>query len=238
MTNYTYSRMNYLQAAQEKCLQTFEGKVDPDAVRRSFAVIKAKYEASAEKVTDNLGRYLKRNVLTVPAHVVLPEDQVQLPADHPSSAPYTKKDLERDLAKYEEHCRAVKDAKYKKAVLERKLGGLQLIVEEQRNLLKHLEVLADVGKALTSVIRPGIGALEEKVDGSLMPLFREAVRASSSSSAALLDGDDEFSSPQGPEELTSILGKMEAREAVLKHSESRSLRKMFRNVDGAVDPTE
>jgi hypothetical protein len=64
--------------AKEQLSKTFRKKVSKQELEESFIVIKNKYITTTEKVLDNFSRYLKRNILIVPKHLVLPEDSVNV----------------------------------------------------------------------------------------------------------------------------------------------------------------
>ena len=74
------------------CTKVFAKKVPEKDMRDSFALIQDKYTTSTEKVLDNMSAYAKKNILAVPANIVLPEDRVYL-----TKPTYTGDQMSEDL---------------------------------------------------------------------------------------------------------------------------------------------
>ena len=66
-----------LKSAKRHILQCFEGKVSEDELERAFEQANERYTEATEKVFIKFGRFIKTNLLLLPAHVVLPEDKLR-----------------------------------------------------------------------------------------------------------------------------------------------------------------
>ena len=57
---------------QSHCIKVFAKKVPESEMRESFSLIHEKFTSSTEGVLDDMSSYAKKNILTVPPHIVLP----------------------------------------------------------------------------------------------------------------------------------------------------------------------
>ncbi len=154
-------------------------------LEESFSVIKDNYSCHANEVMEKLGRYLKKNMLSIPKEVVLPEDRVRLTNE--SSKKYMGDDLNQDLMQFEHLRLEVNNAKYTKAVLETKLANLETVAARQQKVLRESENLAVQGKALVGLIdqqREGLNKkievlkpILEKVENNCSTLLKEGNKA-------------------------------------------------------------
>ena len=60
------------QTMQSHCIKVFAKKVPESEMRESFSLIHEKFTSSTEGVLDDMSSYAKKNILTVPPHIVLP----------------------------------------------------------------------------------------------------------------------------------------------------------------------
>jgi len=128
---------DHLDVAKNKCASEFAGKVDEKALDNAFTLIKDAYQTNAEEVFDKFGRYVKKNIFSIPSGVVLPEDRPHL---DPEAKGYTGVKLQEDLKDFESMKQEVINAKYRKCVLEAKLANLEKVAERQQKLLKQTEL--------------------------------------------------------------------------------------------------
>ena len=68
----------HFQASKERIASEFVGKVNEEELERAFVLIKDTYVSNANDVFDKFGRYLKKNIFTIPSNTVLPEDRSHL----------------------------------------------------------------------------------------------------------------------------------------------------------------
>ena len=68
----------HFQASKERIASEFVGKVNEEELERAFVLIKDTYASNANDVFDKFGRYLKKNIFTIPSNTVLPEDRSHL----------------------------------------------------------------------------------------------------------------------------------------------------------------
>ena len=65
-----------LEAIKARIVTRYEGKIEPAVLEESFKKIEDKYLLGNDEVYEKVERFLCANVLRVPHHVLLPEDQV------------------------------------------------------------------------------------------------------------------------------------------------------------------
>jgi len=127
---------DHLEASKERIASEFVGKVNEEELERAFVLIKDTYVSNANDVFDKFGRYLKKNIFTIPSNTVLPEDRSHL---QPEGKSYNGQKLESDLKSFEEMKQEVSNVKYRKAVLQEKVTNLEIVAAHQRKLLQDSE---------------------------------------------------------------------------------------------------
>jgi len=124
----------HLEASNERIASEFVGKVNNEDLEQSFVVIKDAYSSHTNDVLDKFGRYLKKNIFTIPSNTALPEDR---PHINPETRGYNGQWLESDLKSLEEMRQEVSNVKYRKAVLQEKVANLEAVFCRQQKLLQE-----------------------------------------------------------------------------------------------------
>ena len=76
--DYMKSVGEALEAIKARIITRYEGKIEATVIEESFQKIEDKYLLGNDDVYEKVERFLCANVLRVPHHVLLPEDQVLL----------------------------------------------------------------------------------------------------------------------------------------------------------------
>lgn len=152
-------------------MTSFADKVTVEELNKAFSILEDRYAEPTEKIFLKMGRYMRRNLLSIPENVVLPEDQV-----HGDSETVDENDIDAEKKKFESTCQKIINAKYKRAILEGKLRNLKAVKERQGLLLKKARDLKNTQEALarydaeakileakTQVLLPIMNKLENNV---------------------------------------------------------------------------
>jgi len=158
----------HLEAAHERIASEFVGKVNNEDLGQSFTVIKDSYSSHTNDVLDKFGRYLKKNIFTIPSNITLPEDR---PHINPESRGYNGQWLESDLKSLEDMRQEVSNVKYRKAVLQEKVANLEAVSFRQQKLLQESEKFA-AEKCQLSMIDGQLDNLKNKVN-NMKPVLEE-----------------------------------------------------------------
>jgi len=142
------------------CTKLFANKVPAQDMADSFALIEEKYTAKVEKVMDDFSSYARKNILTVPADVVLPEDRVYLSKDVEG---YTGQQMSEDTRAFDKVCDNSRTLRYKLAILEAKLSNLRRVREVQIGLGKEATFLEEASRDLDTVVDEKTKELESKM---------------------------------------------------------------------------
>jgi len=122
-----------LGAMKQQVQRKMPGKVDAETLDKAFEAVDNKYRETVEKLFEKLGTYLCKNVLVVPSHVLLPED------DSWDSAP--KADALSKLVAANNDMSAVRDkiktALYKKTRLRGELENLRTVHTKQESVIQQ-----------------------------------------------------------------------------------------------------
>ncbi len=127
-------------------------------LEESFTVIKNTYDCHANEVLEKFGRYVKKNLLSIPKDIVLPEDKVHL-----TNAKYNGDDFTQDMMQFDHLRKEVSNAKYTKAVLVAKLANLEAVAERQQKVLTESVNLVAQGKGLVGLINQQHEVLTKKI---------------------------------------------------------------------------
>merc|ERR1719193_2325904 len=98
---------------------------------------------------DDFSSYTRKNVLTVPSNVVLPEDRVYLSRD---AVGYTGVQMSDDLKSFDKVCDHSKTLRYKLAILEAKLSNLQKVRQAQFGMTTEAQFLEEANMDLDTVV--------------------------------------------------------------------------------------
>jgi len=124
---------SFLGAMKQQVQKKMPGKVDPKTLDKAFETVDSKYRDTVEKLFDKLGSYLCKNVLVVPSHVLLPEDE---PWD---SAPKTEASSKliaanNDMSAIRDK---IKTALYKKSRLKSELENIRTTCLKQESVIQQ-----------------------------------------------------------------------------------------------------
>ncbi len=122
-----------------------------------------RYTQAAETNFSKFGLYLKEKILTVPEHILLPED-----ATHASSST-DGSDLKVAREKFDLLCARAKEGKLQRAALQVNRDGLQEVLQRQERALKKMRTLREKAKVQDAVDRE-TELLEKKLREELRPL--------------------------------------------------------------------
>jgi len=159
---------DHLEASKERIASEFLGKVNEEELERAFVIIKDTYASNANDVFDKFGRYLKKNIFTIPKNVVLPEDRPHLQQEAKN---YNGQKLESDLKAFEEMKQEVSNVKYRRAVLQEKVANLETVALRQRKLLQESEKFG-AEKCQILMIDGQLDNLKEKLN-RMKPVLEE-----------------------------------------------------------------
>jgi len=147
-----------IDSMRSHCTKMFAKKVPEKDMRDAFALIQDKYTTSTEKVLDNMSAYAKKNILAVPANIVLPEDRVYL-----AKPTYTGDQMSEDLKAFDRLCASSKTMRYKLAVMEAKLSNLKRVKEAQVSLAQEAKVLDEANRDIDTAVTEKTAELQKKV---------------------------------------------------------------------------
>lgn len=157
-----------LKAVKAKCFKEFAGKVTEQELEASFTVISDQYNGHTNEILEKFGRYIKKNILYVKKHIVLPEDRIHLKVDEK----FDGSKLEDGIQNFDNLRQKVRSAKYKKAVLEAKLANLQRVAETQEKVMKKAQMLDGEKTALVAIFDQQNEILEKQLS-VIKPLMEQ-----------------------------------------------------------------
>ncbi len=134
-----------LKAAKRHILDKFAGKVTEQEMEEAFAAISDRYSQGSEAIFSKFGCYLREKILTVPEHVLLPEDAAHGKKTSSSSAA-DGSELTAALERFDLLCARAKEAKVKRAMLTANRENLRAILERQEKALKKMRALKERSK--------------------------------------------------------------------------------------------
>lgn len=146
--------------------EKFRGQFSSNELNDCFSLIAEQYSEATGKVHTSFGKYLKNNILCIPKHVLLPEDKVH------SGKVFTGEDMDNSLKTVDNLCLKVRNAKYKRAVLQAKLENLKKVSLRQEKLLQEITNLKEQKDQMEVLFDRQTQVLCEKVE-SLRPLVEK-----------------------------------------------------------------
>lgn len=134
ITEETLDTLSCLLGAMNQQVQRkMPGKVEQKTLDKAFETVDTKYRETVEKLFEKLGTYLCKNVLVVPSHVLLPEDE---PWD---SAPRTE--ASSKLVAANNDMSAIRDkiktTLYKKSRLKSELENIRTTCLKQESVIQQ-----------------------------------------------------------------------------------------------------
>jgi len=176
ITIYALDHMtDVLNKTRDHCTKVFSGKVPPSEMQESFELIKERFTTSCDRVLEDFSKYLKKNVLTVPKHVVLPEDRVhnverkasdneENGSDNRNKATLSNgMKMAEDLKAFERNCGNANSVRYKLAIMESKLSNLNRLREYQMALAKDTDLIGKCDKLVNGLVEDKTRALEARL---------------------------------------------------------------------------
>jgi len=127
-----------LEAIKARIVARYQGKIEPAVLEESFKKIEDKYLFGNDEVYEKAERFLCANVLRVPHHVLLPEDQVW---DGGTASSGSSSKLANLKVELESLRNQIKTAKYKKAILQESLENVNELCQKQEERIKLDEEL-------------------------------------------------------------------------------------------------
>merc|ERR1712079_349563 len=124
----------------------YEGKLDPAVMGASMQRVEDKYSEEFDKIFEKVGKFTTENILRVPAHVLLPEDEVW-DSERPGSISAKSANVDVEL---EALRNKIKTANYKKTVLRESFKQynvgdwrhiVDLMEQDKASLTKNLNFL-------------------------------------------------------------------------------------------------
>ena len=128
-------------------------------MKEAFTLIQQQYASSSEKILDNFSNYVKKKILTVPQHVVLPEDVVQ----NKNKESYNGSQMVEDLKSLDRKCEMTRTERYKLAVLEEKLARLKTIRDAQQKVFQTAKVLQEQDDQIRNVVDENAESLTQRM---------------------------------------------------------------------------
>lgn len=183
--------------------EKFSNKISERELEDCFTIVKDQYTEAAEKVLTVFGKYLKKNILCVPRHVLLPEDKAH------AGRPFTGDDLENSLKNVDNLCLKIRNAKYKRAILQAKLANLQKVSLRQEKLLQEVNNLAEQKNQMEALYDRQALILEEKLQ-SLRPLVEKL-----ENNVTVVDDDSKATKTETPSGEDSLKRKLELEKMIL-----------------------
>lgn len=151
-----------METMQSHCIKVFAKKVPESEMRESFSLIHEKFTSSTEGVLDDMSTYAKKNILTVPPNIVLPEDRVFLNSKS-TGAGYSADQMVEDINYFDRLLATSKTLRYKLAILEAKLSNLKRVREAQCGLSSEARQIDEANKDLDSVVAEKTQHLKAKM---------------------------------------------------------------------------
>jgi len=176
-----------METMQSHCIKVFAKKVPESEMRESFSLIHEKFTSSTEGVLDDMSSYAKKNILTVPPHIVLPEDRVFLKSKS-TGAGYSADQMVEDINYFDRLLATSKTLRYKLAILEAKLSNLKRVKDAQCGLSSKARQIDEANKDLDSVVAEKTQHLKAKM-AKLKTLMDKLEKRQSEEEAQ--DGSDE-----------------------------------------------
>ena len=127
-----------LEDMKQKISSKYADKVDSTVIQNSIDKIEEKYLFEMDKIFEKLVSYLCAHVLSVPNHVLLPEDTVW---DSDTSGPNCSNRLAKVNVELDSLRNKIKSALYKKTVLQQSLENVQEICQKQESKISSDELL-------------------------------------------------------------------------------------------------
>jgi len=122
-----------LGAMKQQVQRKMPGKVEDKSLDKAFETVDNKYRETVEKLFEKLGTYLCKNVLVVPSHVLLTEDESW------DNAP--KADAFSKLSTANNDMSAIRDkiktALYKKSRLQGELENIRTVCAKQESVIQQ-----------------------------------------------------------------------------------------------------
>jgi len=158
-----------LNGMRDHCIKAFAKKVPENEMRDSFALLQEKYTSSTEKVLEEFGTYIQKHILTVPPHVVLPEDREHFKnASGSGGGAAAASDrgvkMADDLKKFDLSCQNSRGVRYKLAVMEARMANLKRVRDAQKAVVKQAELLDECEQQIDSVVDEESRKLDKKLD--------------------------------------------------------------------------
>ena len=127
-----------LEAMKQKITSKYSDKVDPNVIQNGIDKIEEKYLFEMDRIFEKLVSYLCAHVLSVPNHVLLPEDNIW---DSDTSGPNCSNRLAKVNVELDSLRNKIKSALYKKTVLQQSLENIQEICQKQESKISSDELL-------------------------------------------------------------------------------------------------
>ena len=127
-----------LGAMKQKVTSKYSDKVDPAVIQNSVEKVEEKYLFEMDKIFEKLASYLCAHVLTIPNHVLLPEDSTW---DSDTSGPNCSNRLAKVNVELDSLRNKIKSALYKKSMLQQSLESVQEICQKQEDKINADEAL-------------------------------------------------------------------------------------------------
>ena len=124
--------MDALGVIKTKIAGKYDGKLDPAVMEASMQKVEDKYSEEFDKIFEKVGKFTTENILRVPAHVLLPEDEVW-DTERPGSISAKSANVDVEL---EALRNKIKTANYKKTVLRESLKDMEAICVKQEAKIK------------------------------------------------------------------------------------------------------
>jgi len=177
-----------METMQSHCIKVFAKKVPESEMRESFSLIHEKFTSSTEGVLDDMSSYAKKNILTVPPHIVLPEDRVFLNSKS-TGAGYSADQMVEDINYFDRLLATSKTLRYKLAILESKLSNLKRVRDAQSGLSSQARQIDEDNKDLDSVVAEKTQHLKVKMS-KLKTLMDKLEKSHSSEEEASDESND------------------------------------------------
>jgi len=158
-----------LKKMMTHCTKEFAKKVPEHEMKESFALLQEKYGSATEKNLEDFSSYIQKHLLTVPQHVVLPDDREQLHKklstdgnEGLSNDAGTK--MTEDLKRFDLACQNSRALRYKLAVIEAKNSNLKRVKEAQKSLRQQAVCLNACEQLIDSAIKEENRKLDQKME--------------------------------------------------------------------------
>ena len=129
--------MDALGVIKTKIAGKYDGKLEPAVIEAGMQKVEDKYSEEFDKIFEKVGKFTTENILRVPPHVLLPEDEVW-DSERPGSISAKSANVDVEL---EALRNKIKTASYKKAMLSKSLVTVQDIRNQQQSHIKTYEEL-------------------------------------------------------------------------------------------------